>query len=82
MCPIVLLRHTEDEKLGGEGRIVEIDESKFGQRKYQRGCAVNGQWVFGGIERDSKRCFLQVHATILCVHYYFSDCYLELILGS
>ena len=74
MCAVVLSRHTADEKLGGEGRVVEIDESKFGRRKYQHERAVDRQWVFGGIERDSKRCFLQIHATILCVHSYFSDC--------
>jgi len=39
------------EKLGGPGKIVEIDESKFGRRKYHRGHHVDGQWVFGGIER-------------------------------
>lgn len=44
--------------IGGEGQIVEIDESKFGKRKYNRGRAVDGQWVFGGIERSSGKCFL------------------------
>ena len=48
----------EEEKLGGVGKIVEIDESKFGKRKYHRGHAVEGQWVFGGIQRDNGRCFL------------------------
>lgn len=36
------------EKIGGVGKIVEIDESKFGKRKYGRGHYVEGQWVFGG----------------------------------
>lgn len=44
-------------KIGGPGTVVEIDESKFGKRKFKRGRRVDGQWVFGGIERGSGRCF-------------------------
>jgi transposase-like protein len=46
------------EKIGGPNRTVEIDESKFGRRKYHRGHPVRGQWVFGGVERESGRLFL------------------------
>jgi hypothetical protein len=46
------------EKIGGPGKIVEIDESKFGRRKYHVGHLVEGQWVFGGIERGSGKVFL------------------------
>ncbi|GBN97962.1 hypothetical protein AVEN_245103-1 [Araneus ventricosus] len=45
------------EKLGGVGHVVEIDESKFGKRKYHKGKRVEGKWVFGGIERGSKESF-------------------------
>jgi transposase-like protein len=45
--------------IGGLGKVVEVDESKFGRRKYHRGCYVKGQWVFGGIERGSGRTFLE-----------------------
>ena len=45
-------------QIGGPLEIVEIDESKFGRRKYYRGHHVEGQWVFGGIERGSGRSFL------------------------
>ena len=38
-------------KIGGVGRVVEIDESKFGKRKYHKGRRVDGVWVFGGIDR-------------------------------
>ena len=44
--------------IGGPGVEVEIDESKFGKRKYNRGRVVDGHWVFGGIERGSGECFL------------------------
>ena len=33
------------ELVGGEGKVVQIDESKFGKRKYHRGHRVEGQWV-------------------------------------
>jgi transposase-like protein len=44
--------------IGGVGKVVEVDESKFGRRKYHRGRYVKGQWVFGGVESGSGRTFL------------------------
>ena len=46
------------QKICGPNKTVEIDESKFGRRKYNRQHAVKGQWVFGGVERESGRTFL------------------------
>ena len=46
------------EKIGGPNKTVEIDESMFGGRKYNRGHPVKGQWVFGGVERESGRTYL------------------------
>ena len=46
------------ERIGGKGKTVQIDESKFGKRKYHRGHHVEGQWVFGGIDNESRKCFL------------------------
>ena len=57
VCVEYLFRSSE--KIGGPGKIVEIDESKFGKRKYNRGRRVDGVWVFGGIERESGRMFLE-----------------------
>ena len=44
--------------IGGRGKTVEIDECKFGKMKYHRGRAIEGKWVFGGICRQTKACFL------------------------
>ncbi len=44
------LREEERGTIGGEGKIVQIDESKFGKRKYNRGRQVEGHWVLGMIE--------------------------------
>jgi len=41
---------TKCDSLGGTGKVVEIEEGKFGKRKYARGHAIDGQWVFGGFE--------------------------------
>src|SRR5271155_3811847 len=39
-----------DYCIGGICVEVELDESKFGKRKYDRGHAVEGVWVLGGVE--------------------------------
>ena len=49
---------TNKMEIGGPGKIVQIDESKFGKRKYHRGHRVEGQWVFGGIEEDLRQSFM------------------------
>ena len=49
----------KSQQIGGNGIEVEIDESKFGKRKYYRGHQVEGQWVFGGREKyDKKKVFM------------------------
>ncbi|KCZ81182.1 hypothetical protein H312_01392, partial [Anncaliia algerae PRA339] len=48
-----------DVKIGGDQVVVEIDETKLGKRKYNRGRVVDCVWVVGGIERTpEKKCFL------------------------
>lgn len=49
-CPII-----EENVIGGEGVIVELDESKIGKRKYNRGHHVEGVWILGGVERTANR---------------------------
>ena len=44
--------------IGGPGTTVEIDESKFGKIKYHQGRKIEGKWVFGGLCRETKACFL------------------------
>lgn len=46
--------------IGGEDVIVEVDESKFGKRKHNRGKHVEGAWVVGGIERTEEKKFFVV----------------------
>ena len=45
-------------QIGGAGKIVEIDESKFGRRNYNRGRYQEGHWVFGGVERGTSKAFM------------------------
>lgn len=39
-------------KIGGQGRIVQVDEVMLGRRKYNRGRLVESTWVLGMIDED------------------------------
>lgn len=62
-------------KIGGPGIQVQLDESKFGKRKYNRGRRIEGVWVFGGVEKTPQRKFFAV-----CVDRRDSETLNELIL--
>ena len=50
-----------DLVIGGPGIVVEVDETKMGKRKYNRGHRVEGVWVLVGVERTSERkIFLRI----------------------
>lgn len=60
----IYLSETNNEKIGGIGRIVEIDESLIFKRKNNRGrISVSQQektWLFGGICRETKDTFFKL----------------------
>ena len=46
---------TDDTIVGGPGVVVEVDETKVGKRKYNRGHSVEGAWVIVGVELTEER---------------------------
>ena len=48
------------KKIGGPGCTVEIDESQFGKRKYNKGTIIGRRfaWILGGVCRDTGEMFL------------------------
>ena len=49
-----------NEQIGGPGVVIEIDETKIGHRKYQRGRLVDGAWILGIIEPETGKYRLEV----------------------
>ena len=50
-----ILDNQQDFKIGGVGEIVEVDESKFGKRKYNCGKRVVGKWI---LQRSNGQLFM------------------------
>lgn len=48
------------ETIGGNGKIVEFDEAKFGCQNNNQERNLDGQWVFGGVEQGNRSKFFIV----------------------
>lgn len=59
-----LIRRSYNRKnsklIGGDGKVVEIDESALSKRKYNIGRGLEQVWVVGGICRITKECFFEI----------------------
>jgi hypothetical protein len=54
----------EDMAIGGDGVVVQMDETKLGKRKYHRGHRVNGVWLLVGAEKtQDRRVFIESAST-------------------
>ena len=51
---LVPLYYDECESLGSQDSYVEVDESKFGKRKYNKGHPVEGVWVVGLVDKNER----------------------------
>jgi len=49
-----------DEKMGGAGSVVEIDEAMIGRRKYNRGRLIQETWVLGIIDVHTNDLRIEV----------------------
>lgn len=50
----------DGRKIGGSGKLVQIDEIKYGHWKHHRSRFVDGVWIFGCIECESKEIRLEI----------------------
>ena len=64
VCTECFRRHSL--KIGGLGKVVEIDKMLLTRRKYNRDRVIEKQWCFGSIDWRVKKCFVvPVDAAIL-----------------
>ncbi len=59
-CLDLDLYYTNRGKIGGQGSVVEVDEMKFGKRKFNVGRIVEGSWLVGMIDHDSNELRVEI----------------------
>ncbi len=52
--------YTNRGKVGGSGSVVEVDEMKFGKRKYNVGRVIEGSWIVGIIDHDTNDLRIEI----------------------
>lgn len=57
VCIVAELNDQEIVQIGGENKIVEIGECKFGSCKSNHGWGLNNHWIYGAIEHNSENSF-------------------------
>ena len=57
-CEVTLKWFENQTAIGGQDIEVEIDETAIVKRRYNRGRCLQTVWVFGGVERDTKKKFI------------------------
>ncbi|CEF60059.1 Transposase, ISXO2-like domain-containing protein [Strongyloides ratti] len=55
----LFMEKKDKSKIGGKGFTVEVDETLFARRKHHAGRMLGQQWCFGGICRETKKCFVE-----------------------
>ena len=68
------MKESDLNKIGGEGVVVEIDESKFGKRYHHKVLMVGGVWVFGIGANKEKKLFFKVVEKRDAANIFYSNC--------
>ena len=57
-----ILARTQNDRISGAEKIIEIDECQLARRKHNHGRVPREQWVFGGVVRRSNpiECFIEL----------------------
>ncbi|KAG0442619.1 hypothetical protein DMUE_0136 [Dictyocoela muelleri] len=56
----IIAHNSTMNMLGGDKIVVEVDESLIASSKYGRGYFPDQTWIFGVVERESGKCYIQV----------------------
>ncbi len=59
-CNDLEINYLNRGKIGGSGSVIEVDEMKFGRRKYNVGRIVEGSWIVGMIEHDTNELRIEI----------------------
>lgn len=54
-----IMRQLLPQKIGGPGKIVEVDEAKFSKRKFNVGRVTRSPWVIGGVDIENGNVFFR-----------------------